>query len=171
MDAHRAAADLPAVQHHVVGLGVGFLRRAVDVALVAVLRTGERMVAGLPGLRFRLELEHREIDHPERSPALLGQTAIVPDLVPQRAHIGIHYALLAGAEEDDVAILGCSSLQNETQCLGVEVLYDRRLQALGAARALVDLDPGEALGTERLGVLAIGVELAARERAAAGDRS
>src|SRR5262245_42007472 len=45
VDAHRAAADLPAVQHHVVGLGVRLLRRALDVLLVPVLRAGERVVA------------------------------------------------------------------------------------------------------------------------------
>ena len=120
------------------------------------------MVPRFPLLRIGIELEHREIDHPQGAPALLGEAAVVAHLVAQRAHVSIDCCSFAGAEEDDVAVRGVRAGQNGLQRLRMEVLHDRRLQAFGPFRALVDLDPRQALGAERLGKFAIAVELAAR---------
>ena len=73
VDPHRAAADFPAVQHHVVGLGERVAGVGREQVLVAVLGRGERMVARRPGLRLLVVLEHREIDHPQRLPARLAR--------------------------------------------------------------------------------------------------
>ena len=85
VDPDRTAADLPAVEHDVVRLGDRRARVGLDEALVAVLRTGERMVHRGPALRLLVVLEHREVDHPQRLPAACGEPVLVADLRPQRA--------------------------------------------------------------------------------------
>ena len=73
--------------------------------LVAVLRRGERMMARGPRLRVVVELEHREVDDPQRLPARLGKAAVVADLGAQRAERVVDDLLAVGAEEDEVARL------------------------------------------------------------------
>src|SRR5688572_18380436 len=133
---------------------------------VAVLGAGERMVARFP--LSRVELEHREIDHPQWPPGFFGQAALVAHLLPKRAHVGGGRVGLVGAEEDDVAVLGRGSLQDRIERTRVQVLDDRRLQPFGALRALVHLDPGEPLRAKSLRILAVSIELAAGERTTAG---
>ena len=64
MDAQRATADLPAVEHDVVSFGERVTRIGLEQGLVAVFRRGEWMVAGAPGLGLIVEFEHREVDNP-----------------------------------------------------------------------------------------------------------
>src|SRR5712692_108400 len=168
MDAHRAAADLPAVEHRVVGLGVGPLWRALDVVLVTVLRAGERMMARLPLPGLGVELEHREIDHPERPPAFLRQPVLVAELLAQLAHVAIDRRFSIGTEEDEIAVGRLRALENRGDRPGVQVLHDRRLQAFGTLRTLVDLDPGQPFRAKGLDVIGIAIDLAARQRTAAG---
>ena len=52
VDTDRAAADFPAVQDAVIGLGVAVFRIREELVLVAVERAGERMVAGNPAVFF-----------------------------------------------------------------------------------------------------------------------
>ena len=112
VDAHRAAADLPAVQHDVVGLGERVRRVGREQVLVAVLRRGERMVARAPGLLLVVEFEHREVDDPQRLPAVLREAALVADLRAQRAERVVDDLLPVGAEEDEVADLRAGALED-----------------------------------------------------------
>lgn len=69
VNADGAAADFPTVENHVVGLGIGMFWVGDKKVLMAVERTGERMVTGHPALVFFRVFEHREVDDPERLPA------------------------------------------------------------------------------------------------------
>src|SRR6266446_4601977 len=69
MDTHRSAADLPAVQHHVVGLRQRLAGIPVEIILVAVHRAGKRVMQCVPALVLRVPFEHREIHtHSGRQP-------------------------------------------------------------------------------------------------------
>jgi hypothetical protein len=68
------------------------------------------------------------------------------DLQAQRADGVVDDLGLVGAEEDDVAVLGAGALQDLGNRGVVQVLHDRRLQAVAALGHFVDLDPGQALG-------------------------
>ena len=137
---------------------------------MAVLRRGERVVHGAPALAFLVELEHREVDHPQRCPAVVEQAALlaegaVADLHAQRADGVVDHLLLVGAEEQDVAVARAGAGDDLGQRVVVEVLHDRALQALAAGRRIVDLDVGQALGAVDLHELLVGVDLAARQAA------
>ena len=135
VDTHRAAADLRAVQHHVVGLGHsrpgigGERRRIID------LGGSERVVHRDPALRVRVPLEHREVDDPQRPPALHEELQIVADLQPQRAERIADHLGRVGAEEDEVVVLGAGALEDAGDRLVAQELDDRRLQPLAALRA------------------------------------
>ena len=80
VDAHRAAADFPAVQRDVVGLGqhlAGIGRQQPDVL---ILGRRERMMRRDPALFFLVVLERREIHDPARPPAGFGVAFLVADL-------------------------------------------------------------------------------------------
>ena len=64
VDANRAAADFPAVEHPVVRLGDRLRRIGREMIFMPVLRAGKRMMRGDVPLRFLVELEHREVDDP-----------------------------------------------------------------------------------------------------------
>ena len=66
MDADRAAADLLAVQHEVVGLGPRPARVASPAAAVLVARRREGMVHRVPALLLLVPLDQREVDRPRR---------------------------------------------------------------------------------------------------------
>ena len=61
VDTHRAAADLPAIEHHVVGLGDAGTGVGLHQLIVAVLGCRERVVHGVPALGVLIELEHRKV--------------------------------------------------------------------------------------------------------------
>ena len=69
MDTDRAAPHLPAIEHHVVTLGDALVRVGHHPVLMPVLGRGERVVGGGVALGLVVELEHREVDHPHRTPA------------------------------------------------------------------------------------------------------
>ena len=172
VDTHRAAAQLPAVQHHVVGLGHAAAGVAVHVVLVAVLRAGEGVVHGVPAALFLVVLEHREVHHPQRRPAALEQAGLpgevgVADLQAQRADAVVDHLGLVGAEEQDVAALRAGALQDFGDGGVVQVLHDGRLQAVAPLGRVVHLDPGQSLGAVDLDELGVAVDLAAAHLAAA----
>ncbi len=173
VDAHRAAADLPAVEHHVVGLGDALLGGRVHQFFMAVLRRGEGVMHGGPALVVLVELEHREIDHPEWLPDVLEQAVAlaefaVADLDPQGADGVGHDLGLVGTEEQQVAVLRAAALQDGSNRRVVQVLDDGRLQTIAALAHIVDLDPGQAFGAVDLDELGVGVDLAAAHLSAAG---
>ncbi|OIQ79435.1 hypothetical protein GALL_388340 [mine drainage metagenome] len=174
VDAHRAAADFPAVEHHVVGLGQAAPRVAAQVVDVLVLRRGERVMAGDPALLVVVELEHREVDDPQRAPDVVEQAAAarefaVADLHAQRAQRGVDHLGAVGAEEQQIAVLRAAARQQLGDGRVVQVLDDRRLQTVAPLRDLVDLDPRQSARAVDLDELAVGVDLAARHVGAAGN--
>src|SRR5579859_2290464 len=102
--AHRASADFPAVQHHVVGLGERGAGVGIEERLVTVHGAGERMMQRVPALFVLVPLEHREVDDPQRTPVLAGVTLLVADFHAQRAQSIVDYLGLVSAEENEVAI-------------------------------------------------------------------
>src|SRR6516165_5081876 len=126
MDAHRAAADLPAVEHNVVSLREGASRIGLEVLLVTLLRRGEWMMRGAPGLRLLVELEERKVDHPQRAPAFLREPAIVTDLRAQCAQRIIYDLGPIGAEENQVAGLSTAAREDFAKHVGGEKFDDRR---------------------------------------------
>ncbi len=172
VDTDRAAADFPAVQHHVVGLGERLAGIGFQEVFVAVLGAGERVVGGGVAAVFLVVFEHREVDHPQRLPAGREQTRLlaefaVADLDAQRADGVVDDFLAVRAKEDDVAVLGAGALDQFSQRGIVQVLDDGRLQAVAALGHVVDLDVGQALGAIDADELGVGVDLAARHFGAA----
>ena len=107
---HRAAAELDAVEHDVIGLRQALARIAFEPVLVAVLRRRERVMNRVPALGFIVVFEHREIDHPKRLPFALDQAVrlaelAVADLDAQRADGVVDNLRLVSAEEQQVAVV------------------------------------------------------------------
>ncbi len=168
VDPHRAATDFPAVEHHVVGLGDALARIGFQVFQVLVLRTRERVVHGHPARVFLVVLEHREVDHPQRLPGVFEQAGALGEvrmahLQAQRAHGVVDDLGAVGAEEQDVAVLRAATLEDLGDGRVVQVLHDRRLQAVAALGHFVDLDPGQALGAVDLDELGVGVDVTPRQ--------
>ncbi len=112
VDTNRSAADLRAVQHHVVRArqcvaGIGPQRLGVIDR-----RRGERMVQRGPARGLGSPLEHREIHHPERRPAFADQAPVLAQLHAQGAQRVVDDPRLVGAEEDHVARRGAGALQD-----------------------------------------------------------
>ena len=104
MDADRTAADLVAVEHHVVAARHRGLRIGAQVGDVVHRRRGEGMMQGDVALRFLVPFEHREVGDPQRRPAVLDQAEVLADLQAQRAHEVADRVVAAGAEEHQVAV-------------------------------------------------------------------
>ena len=171
VDAHRATADLPAIERQVISLGDAGTRIGFQQVLVAVLGRGERMVQRHPALRVLVVLEHRKIQHPQRLPAGLEQAVGLTefgmtDLQAQRADGIVDDLGLVGPEEDQIAVLGTGTREDGGQRLVVQVLDDRRLQAVTAGLDIVDLDPGQPLRAVDADELGVGVDLAAADAGA-----
>ena len=139
-----------------------------EQGFVTVLGAGEGMVAGAPALVLLVVFEHREIDHPQRSPGRAVDVAlVVADLGAQRAECVVDDFGLVGAEENQVAGLRAGALDDGFQRSRVKVLDDGRLQAFFVQfRCVIDLDVGQSPGAVDPDELGIGVDLAAGQRVA-----
>ncbi len=147
-------------------------RIGFDQVFMAVFRRRERMMRRRPALVVFVVFEHREIDHPQRTPVVVEQTVLlaeiaVADLHAQRADRIVDDLGLVGAEENQVAVLGAGLLDDFCQRVVMQVFDDRRLQAVAALGFFVDLDIRQALGAVDRDELGIGVDLGTRHRAAA----
>ncbi len=166
VDTDRTATHFVTVDHHVVGVGVSAYRVGLQLLRAQAARRGEGVVHG-GQTAFAIFLEHREVDDPQRLPAVLQQAQIAAHFQTQGAHGIAHHFLGVGAEEDDVAV-GCAGAGQDLAHDGVgEELGHRGLYPFDAVGRFVDLHPGQALGTidaDELGVL---VDLLARELGAA----
>ena len=172
VDTHRAAAHFPAVEHHVVAFGNALLGGGDHVVFVAVLGCGERVVHGHPAVRLFVVLEHREVHHPQRRPAVVKQAVFlakrtVANLDAQGADGIVDNFFLVGAKKQQVAILGTGTLQDFCQRRIVQILDHRALQAIAALGHIIDLDPGQALGTVNLDEFTIVVNFTAGDLGAA----
>ena len=120
-----------------------------------------------PALRLGVPLEHGEVHHPQRAPALLDQPEVLADLEPQRAERVVHDLRLVRAEEHEVAGLRARALHQAGNGGVGQELEDRRLQPFTALRGVVHLDVGEALRAVARDVGRIVVDLLARQLLAA----
>ncbi|MCY1351842.1 hypothetical protein D9M69_381190 [compost metagenome] len=160
VDTDGTATQLGAVQHHVVGAGQGCGRVGLQLFRAALGR-GEGVVQRGQAAVVVL-FEHREVHDPHRRPLLGEQLEVMADLDAQRAQGFADDLGAVGAEEHDVAILGTHAIEDHVQVGLGDELDDRRLQALDALGALVDLDVGQALGAVDADELGVVVDLAAR---------
>ncbi|CAM2152284.1 conserved hypothetical protein [Paraburkholderia tropica] len=168
IDTDRTAADFPAIQHHVVSLREAAARVRFQIFQVLVLRARERVMRGHVAVFFLVVLEHREVDHPQRLPALLDQTVglaefRMADLQTQRAQAVVHDLRAVCCEEDDVAVLCAGALQDGGDRRVVQVLDDRALQTVTALRDFVDLDPGQTLRAVDAHEFRVAVDVATRK--------
>jgi ferredoxin len=110
VDPHRAAAQLPAVEHHVVGLGDAGTGVGVHQVLVAILGRGEGVVHGVPAVAPSSSYSNigKSTTHSGAQLVLeqAGASAelAVADLHAQRADGVVDDLGLVGAEEDQVAV-------------------------------------------------------------------
>ncbi len=173
VDTHRAAAQLPAVEHHVVGLGKALARIGVHEVLVAILGAGEGVVHSCPAVFFLVVLEHGEVHHPQGSPTVFEETVLlaefaVADLDAQCTDGVVDDLFLVGTEEQQVAILRARALEHFSQRSVVNVLDDGRLQAVTALGQFIDTDVSQTLGTVDLDELGVGIDLATADAAVFG---
>ena len=166
VDTHRATAHFVTVDHHVVGVGhgrrrVGFQRLGTDV-----LGGGKGMVHGIQAVVFFLE--HREVDDPQRLPALFDQIQVLAQLQTQGAHGIAHHLGGVGTEEDGIAVLCTGAGQQLGHDGFVQELGHRRLYSFQALGDVVHLQPGQALGTVDADELAVFIDLLARQGGTTG---
>ena len=166
MDTDRTAADLVAVEHHVVAAAHRGLRVGAQIGLVVDRGRGEGMMQGNVALRFVVPLEHRKVGDPQRLPAGFDQIQILTQFQPHRAHEITGGLVHSGAEEDRVPALRAGRLQDGGQRGVVEELGDRRVDAVATLGGVLDLHPRHALGAVLGGMRADVVDLLARERRA-----
>src|SRR5450631_204212 len=103
VDTDRAAADLAAVQHDVVGVGDGGTGVGVERISELGLRRSEGVVDGGPAAAVG-RLEHRRVDHPQKLPLRrVNQLAASSDLESGRPEQFERWGALTGGEEDRIA--------------------------------------------------------------------
>ena len=120
VDAQGASAQFQAIEHQVVGLGAGGGQGggplAGVVAQVGRVGGAEGVVQGLEPVFLGVELEHREIHHPEEVPGavlLVGSHQLqLPGQVLAHPIEGlVHRGRVAGAKQQQRARLGTGALQ------------------------------------------------------------
>ena len=155
VDAQRAAADLDAVDHQVVGARARRARVGAQPLQVRLRRRGERVVHRLPALARRVALEQREVHHPQRPPAVLAQIELVREQRPQVRQRGVDRRRVAGAEQQQVAGCSAGAFQQARDRRVRQELEEAGLQTGAAGRRVAALDPGQAfraVRAHRLGV-------------------
>ena len=112
MNADRAAADLGAIEHHVVCLREREPGRRTHLGRIVRLGRGERVMHGDPSLLVRVPLEHGEVDHPQGPQPGLKQLAVLPDFEPQCTDRVVDDLGRSGAEEDEVVVASAGALED-----------------------------------------------------------
>ena len=82
VDTDGAAADLGAVEDHVVGPGQAGAGIGLQQVHLVLLGRGEGVVQGGPAPGVALALEHGEVHHPQGVPALGHQAQVLAQLDP-----------------------------------------------------------------------------------------
>ena len=164
VDTHRATAQFPAVQDHVVSLGDARTGVRVHEVLMAVFRRREGVMHSVPAATFFIGLEHRKVHHPQRRPLVFKQAVgaaklAVAQLDAQSAQSVVHNFGLVGAEENEVTTLCPGARQDLRNGRVVQVLHDGALQAVAAFAGVVHLDPSQAPGAVDLDKFGVSVDL------------
>ena len=162
---YRAAAELRAVEHDVVGAGADLAGLGEHVLHVLVHRRGEGMVDGGVASAFVVPFKERELRDPEEAEAFLDHAARAAEL---EAYLPEYLAGLApafvGHDEERVAVLYRGELAQLRELIFAEE-FDERAFELAVFREEVR----HALRAERLRAAFELGELLARERRAAGQ--
>ena len=158
VDAQGASAQFQAIEHQVVGLGAGGGQGggplAGVVAQVGRVGGAEGMVQGLEPVLLGVELEHREIHHPQEVPGAVllvgGDQIQLPGQVLAHPIEGlVHRGRVAGAKQQQGARLGTGALQQFGLDRLREVVFDG---ADGVdLTAIPHPDEGQPPRTSRLG--------------------
>ena len=167
VDADRAAAQLGAIDHEIVRLGQHGAGIAVQPVEVIGARAGEGVVHRVPTLVAVVELEHREVGHPQECPlGLVEEAHALARHQPQPGQRRVHRRRLVRHEQDQAAFLGAHvGIQLVAQVLG-HALADRS-RPLAVAR---HARPRYALGSVRRRLLGQrGVQVLAGERGSVGQ--
>ena len=159
MDAQGATAELKAIEHKVVGLGPGSgqgfgpLRRIAPEILS--IGSAEGVVQGLVTVLVAVELEHREVHHPEEVPLVvvpvgLDHAQLLGQVLAHPVESLVHRCGVAGAEQQQGAGFRAGAAEQLLPLLIAEVVLD------GADRvdftAVAHADEGQATGTCFLGL-------------------
>ena len=168
VDTHRAAAHFNAVQHHVVGFGNALVGRGVHQVFMAVFGRGEGVMNRRPSLAIFVVLEHREINHPKRCPAVFKQARLFAEsreanFDAQRTNGVVDDFFFVSTEEQQVTVLRASTDQDCLEGGVVQVLDNGTLQAFATGGHVIDLDVGQALGTVNFDELGVAVNLASAQ--------
>ena len=155
MDTNRAAADLGAIQHHIIGARQTGTGIALQRLLLFNLGGGKGMMQCIPALAALVVFKHRKIDDPQRPPLPLQQITIGAQLVTQRTERFVDNLLLVGAKKDQISIFGSSALHDAVDGFIRQKLENRRLQAITSVRCVIDLDisqPPCPIDADKLGI-------------------
>ena len=126
----------------------------------------EGVVYGVVAAGFLVELEHGEIHHPQRCPAVLQQALFfaevtVTDFQAQAADSVIHHFGLVSAKEQQITVLCAAARQNFGNGFVVQIFHNRGLQTFTTLSHFIDLDPRQTFGTVNFHKLGETVDLAA----------
>ncbi len=161
MDPDRAAADLGAVEDEVISFGPDLVGVRLEEREVFFVRRGEGVVHRDEALFLFAPLEEREVGHPAEGQAVPA-ASVLDGPGPADLAEGLERDFpFAGDEQGQVAV-GAAEGGPDPFVVGLG-----RLE--GGFPPFLLLDPDEALGPERFGLLDELVELAAGEGAGPGD--
>ncbi|OPZ60577.1 MAG: hypothetical protein BWY87_00389 [Deltaproteobacteria bacterium ADurb.Bin510] len=145
MDAHAAAADLVAVDDHVVGLGLDLARVSKEQLGVLGQRRREGVVQGHVALVFFGEFEQRKIDDPQRAEDVCrNQVELFGHVHAQGRQRSVGDAgLVRGHHQGGIARFHLETLDQGLLLGFTQELGDRTFEAVGT-----QLHPDHALGAE-----------------------
>ena len=193
VDSDRAARELDAVEHDVVGERARRPRIAVEQRHIVGVRMGERMMHGAEPALVRAPLEQRKVGHPQQPVAFGPVTILLGERHPQLTQRRRRAPARRGDQEGEVAFGELEPRRRRFELARGERILDLELERAVAAaqrqhagdslrprllRPLVDLaaaGPGGAGNREPedrpafLGGLAEGAEAAASELAGQVD--
>ena len=166
IDTNGAPTQFGAIKHHIISTR----QRLVRIFPQHFWRTrgcSERVVQRVQ-VTFLVTLKHWEVDHPQWSPAFSYLTKISGNFQTQCSNGLINNTCLVSAEEYDVASGCLQTLKNLFNNLLGHKLDDRRLQTFQTGIDIIDLDPGQALGTVNAHKFCVIVDILAAKRHAVG---
>ena len=151
----RAAPDLIAVEHDIVGARANRARITLQTVQVGHARRRERMMGRVPAPLVAVPVDQGKIVHPQELVGTLAHVAEAPaDFFPQRAERGRRGRRRAGHQEAHPALL-------DAQPVGERLDLRRSQRFLDQERrhAVLALDPKDALGAVAAGDVRVLVDL------------
>ena len=138
------------------------MRRVGERGGIVALGGGERVVQCRPAFVLFVVVEHGEIHHPDRTPAVLHQTEIFTHFDAQGTQCIVDHFGFVGAEEDQVAGLSAGTADQLLDNLVGQEFQNWRLQAVASGGHIIHFYIGETFGTVDANVIGITVDILAR---------